>query len=53
MSAVEEEVDFLFAAGSLTCEGRTGWASEVTIHVYEEWRGGEKEGEEIREVFQI
>lgn len=29
-------MDFLFTAGSLTCEGRTGWASEVTIHVYEE-----------------
>lgn len=35
------------AAGSLTCEGRTGWMSEVTIHVYEECvkEGVEVEGE--------
>lgn len=29
------KLDFHLAAPSLTCEGRTGWASEVSIHVYE------------------
>lgn len=27
-------LDFLWAAGSLACEGRTGWACELSIHVY-------------------
>lgn len=28
-------LDLLWAARSLACEGLTGWAREVSIHVYE------------------
>lgn len=28
------KVGFPFGSPSLTCEGRAGWASEVSIHVY-------------------
>lgn len=47
------KLDFLSVARSLACEGRIGWASELSIHVYEGrcalvrgGRGSESEREE-------